>query len=83
MSRFVRRIVAVASQHATARAAELPRRIPGIIRPVSTCQGTVSELLIYISAVLELQLAAPRCTIMHECLLLEVLHLCLKEYFRS
>lgn len=71
MSRFVRRIVAVASQHATARAAELPRRIPGIIRPVSTCQGTVSELLIYISAVLELQLAAPSS------------HLCLKEYFRS
>lgn len=27
--------------------------------------------------------AAARCTIMHECLLLEVLHLCLKEYFRS
>ncbi|XP_005722554.1 methionine-R-sulfoxide reductase B2, mitochondrial [Pundamilia nyererei] len=42
MSRFVRRIVAVASQHATARAAELPRRIPGIIRPVSTCQGLQS-----------------------------------------
>lgn len=59
MSRFVCRIVAVASQHATARAAELPRRIPGIIRPVSTSQGTVSELLIYISAVLELQLPAP------------------------
>ncbi|XP_023127876.2 methionine-R-sulfoxide reductase B2, mitochondrial [Amphiprion ocellaris] len=36
MSRFVVRLFLVASQHATARSAVLPRRIPVFIRPVST-----------------------------------------------
>lgn len=42
MSRFVRRIFVVASQHATVRSAKLPRRIPVFIRPVSTSEGLQS-----------------------------------------
>ncbi|KAM3593275.1 uncharacterized protein V6R79_009097 [Siganus canaliculatus] len=42
MSRLVARLFAAVSQHATARSAVLPRRIPVLIRPVSTSQGLQS-----------------------------------------
>ncbi|CAK6951847.1 methionine-R-sulfoxide reductase B2%2C mitochondrial [Scomber scombrus] len=40
MSRFGARLFLVVSQHATARSVVLPRRIPAVIRSVTTSQGT-------------------------------------------
>ncbi|TMS09187.1 Methionine-R-sulfoxide reductase B2, mitochondrial [Larimichthys crocea] len=42
MSRFVSRLFVVVSQHATSRSTVLPRRIPVLIRAVSTSQGLQS-----------------------------------------